>query len=102
MVGKSLGTDLARCKMTLPLIHFLRTGPAADVRAVRAALESGRGADEAAAIRAAVVRNGSIEHAMDDARGRIRASVERLDEIEDGPAREILREIDGYVLARRR
>ncbi len=102
VVGKSLGTDLARVKMTLPLIHFLRTGPADDVARARAALAEGRGLEEAGTIRAAVIANGSVEHAMNDARRRIREARDVLDPLPDNDGKTILRAIADYVLARRR
>ncbi len=102
VVGKSLGTDLARCKLTLPLIHFLRTGPAAEVASVRAALAEGRGAEEAGAIRDAVVANGSVEHAMEDAERRLARGVACLDVLPPSDARELLRAVAEYVVLRRR
>src|SRR6185295_13173817 len=46
VVGKSLGTDLDRCKMTLPLIHFLSHGPRPAVKRVREVLVARRGGAE--------------------------------------------------------
>jgi len=102
VVGKSLGTDLERVKMTLPLIHFLRTGPADDVACVREALVGGRGVQCAGEIRAAVVANGSVEHAMQDARRRIGEALDALAPLPDTEGKAILTAIAEYVLARRR
>jgi octaprenyl-diphosphate synthase len=102
VVGKSLGTDLARCKLTLPLIHFLQTGPAEQVAHVRDALSSGRGAEEAAMIRAAVLDNGSVEHAMEDARSRIRGAVDGLGALPPSEGRDLLTALAEYTLVRRR
>ncbi len=102
VVGKSLGTDLERCKLTLPLIHFLRSAPAADVAPVRRALEAGRGAEEAGAIRAAVVASGSVDHAMAEARRRLSEAEQLLDAVPPSPARETLAAVARYVLSRRR
>jgi len=102
VVGKSLGTDLARCKLTLPVIHFLRSGPPALVADVRAALADGRGAEQCTAIREAVLSNGSVEHAMDDARARVEAAVACLSAVPPSEARDLLSAIGEYTLARRR
>jgi len=101
VVGKSLGTDLQRQKMTLPLIHFFRTGGAA-TEPVRAALTSGRGAEQAAAIRAAVVGNGSVEFARGRAREYIDTACSLLDGLPESRSRDTLRRIAEYVLERRR
>lgn len=101
-VGKSLGTDLARQKMTLPLIHFLRNGPAADVAAVRASLSSGRGGEDAPMIRAAVLRSGSVEAARERAERYVTEGISGLGSIPASPARVTLERIGNYVLARKR
>ncbi len=102
VVGKSLGTDLARCKLTLPIIHFLRTAPSERAAEVRAILSEGRGAEEAGRIRAAVIANGSVEHAMEDARRRIGAAIDGLAAPAPSDTRDVLAALAQYTLARRR
>ncbi len=102
VVGKSLGTDLDRRKMTLPLIHFLREGDRAEAARVRAALEAGRGGAEAAAIRAAVTAAGSVEFARKTAERFVADGVRRLDALPESRAKSTLRRIADYVLERRR
>ncbi len=102
VVGKSLGTDLARAKLTLPLIHFFETGPAADVARAREVLAAGRGAEEASSIRAAVRAAGSIEFARCYAEERIARAVAALDALDESPARDTLIALSSYVLERRR
>lgn len=102
VVGKSLGTDLQRQKMTLPLIHFLRNGPAAQVAAVRESLSSGRGGEQAQMIRDAVVAAGSLEYARARAERFVTEGSARLDVLRPSPARDTLRRIGDYVLERRR
>jgi octaprenyl-diphosphate synthase len=102
VVGKSLGTDLDRCKMTLPLIHFLREGPRDAVRRVRETLKARRGGAEAAAIRSAVVAAGSVEFARQRAQRFVDEAIARLDALPDGPAKSTLLRLAGYVLDRRR
>jgi octaprenyl-diphosphate synthase len=102
VVGKSLGTDLQRQKMTLPLIHFLRTGEPALVARVRDALASGRGGEEVATIRDAVVRNGSVDFARGRAETYVHDGCRRLQGLRASPARDTLLRIAEYVLGRKR
>src|SRR6185295_16367008 len=78
VVGKSLGTDLDRCKMTLPLIHFLREGEASSVARVRAVLAARRGGSEVSMIREAVLAAGSVEFARVRAERYVAEAVARL------------------------
>jgi octaprenyl-diphosphate synthase len=102
VVGKSLGTDLQRQKMTLPLIHFMQTGDRAKVAQVRKALSSGRGFEEAPMIREAVVAAGSVEFARRRAEEMVAAASARLDPLRATRERDTLRRIADYVLERRR
>ena len=102
VVGKSLGTDLDRCKMTLPLIHFLREGPAAEVARVRSALTARRGGAEAAMIRKAVIAAGSVEFARERAERFVQDAVASLAALPESAAKATLRRLAGYVLDRRR
>jgi octaprenyl-diphosphate synthase len=102
VVGKSLGTDLDRCKMTLPLIHFLREGPAASVERVRDALKARRGGAEAAMIRQAVTAAGSVEFARARADRFVQDGVAALASLPESPAKTTLRRLAGYVLDRQR
>jgi octaprenyl-diphosphate synthase len=102
VVGKSLGTDLDRCKMTLPLIHFLREGPRAAVARVREALLARRGGAEARMIRDAVTSAGSVEFARVRAERFVGDAAACLDVLPESPAKATLRRIAGYVLDRKR
>ena len=102
VVGKSLGTDLARGKLTLPLIHFLRHGSDDDVAFVRGAIEDGSAPEHVGRIRAAVAATGSVDAARDEAQIRLRRATNALDELPRSSDRELLRTIAEYVAARRR
>lgn len=101
-VGKSLGTDLARQKMTLPLLHFFEEGPRGDVDRVREALRNGRGAESAPWIRDAVLAAGAVDFARRRADGYLESAVRHLEGLPDTPARGTLRRVADYVLSRRR
>jgi len=51
VVGKSLGTDLDRGKLTLPLIHFMANGGSEETTWVRETIAAGEGAAQATRIR---------------------------------------------------
>ena len=59
--GKNLGDDLREGKVTLPLIHLMRTGSPADQTLVRSAIETGEG--DLDAIARAVRDHGSLDYA---------------------------------------
>jgi octaprenyl-diphosphate synthase len=102
VVGKSLGTDLDRCKMTLPLIHFLARGPVSSVSRVRDVLAARRGGSEMRMIREAVTDAGGVEYARSRAERFVGDAVLRLETIPESSAKSTLRRIAGYVLERRR
>jgi len=66
-MGKNVGDDLAEGKPTLPLIHAMRRGSAADAGLLRAAIEEG-GAEHIDAVLAVLDRTGAIEYAREQAR----------------------------------
>ncbi len=98
-VGKTLGLDVEKQKLTLPLIHFLRTAPARHRELLRSLLRSGD-LDKADKIRNLVLPGGSIRYAQDQAR---RMSAEAAQCLESLPASEARRALEAtceYVVAR--
>lgn len=66
-VGKTLGLDVEKGKMTLPLIHFMRTAPA-EHRVLLRSLLTGNDPDKADQIRNLIIPSGSIAFAHDRAK----------------------------------
>src|SRR3954466_3464162 len=66
MVGKTLGSDVEKGKMTLPMIHFLRTAPA-EHRALLRSLLTSNDADKVERIRNLILPSNSIQFARDRA-----------------------------------
>ena len=66
-VGKTLGIDVEKGKMTLPLIHFLRTAPP-EHQALLRSLLSGPDPDRAERIRNLILPSRSLQYARDRAR----------------------------------
>src|SRR5690554_2506645 len=66
-VGKTLGIDVRKGKMTLPMIHFLRTAPAEHRQLLRALL-SGNDVDKPEKIRQLILPSQSVDYAQRRAR----------------------------------
>ena len=77
-MGKNIGDDLAEGKPTLPLIHAMRHGSAAERDTIRAAIEHG-GLDELAAIRGAIESTGALHYTARLAREQADAAIEALE-----------------------
>jgi octaprenyl-diphosphate synthase len=100
-VGKSLGTDVAKGKMTLPVIHYLRTAPASDREALRRLLAGGAPApgvrDDA---RQRLRAHGSLAFAMERAEALVRDGRERLSPLPPSPWTDALLGLGDYCLLR--
>ncbi len=101
-LGKPIGSDLQTGKVTLPIIHALRSSPAADRQRLEEILRHADG-DRAgiADVRDILGRCGAIEHALDVARLRAARAAAALEPIQGSPARESLLALVEFVTARR-
>jgi len=103
VVGKTLGRDLAKGKLTLPVIHHLQQASPRRRAASLALLEQALagGADETLrrSVRQALEETGSIDHAATAAQRRIEQAKETL-ACPHGPCREALLELADAVLTR--
>jgi len=98
--GKTLGRDLEKQKLTLPVIHCLRHAPE-DVRTrLRALLEAG-GADRAALQELLSVTD-SLRFASETAREYATAAVAQLDTLAPTEARDALRQLALLIVERER
>ena len=103
VVGKSVGKDLEKGKLTLPLIHHLReVSPeerGASLELIERAVREPRG-DAATTLAGRLVSTGSVEHARDEA-GRIaEEAVSGLDALPESPARAMLAYMGRAVVER--
>lgn len=99
LVGKSLGTDLSKGKITLPLLYLLQRDPAS-VERLRNLL--GKSEHEALRrLRAELPLEHAVAYAMEEAARRIAKARASLSVLPDGPARTALDQIAGFVLTRR-
>jgi octaprenyl-diphosphate synthase len=103
-VGKSVRRDLAKGKLTLPLVHALeKAGPAERGRILRL-IESAEGepsAEDEAELLALLRSLGSIESSLETARRLVHGSLPSLEAFADTPARQMLRLAAESVVARR-
>ena len=98
-VGKTLGIDLEKGKLTLPIIHFLRTAPREHQALLRSLLE-GREADKVDRIRNLILPSDSIEYARDAARGHVDRARSAIAELPDGDAKSVLDTMAEFVVSR--
>ncbi|MBX3462513.1 MAG: polyprenyl synthetase family protein [Planctomycetes bacterium] len=99
VVGKSLGTDLSKGKITLPLLYLLQRGPG-EAERLRAVL--GRSEAEALRrLRSEFALEHAVAYALDEARRRIAKAQASLSALPAGPARDALHQLAGCVVTRR-
>lgn len=98
VVGKSLGTDLAKGKITLPMLYLMRDEGQADK------LKELLGTSEAEGLRrlrSEFPLEHAIAYSMEEAQRRIAKAQASLTQLPPGPARDALHQIAGFVLNRR-
>ncbi|MFT3686250.1 MAG: polyprenyl synthetase family protein [Phycisphaerales bacterium] len=107
VVGKSLGKDMAKGKLTLPVIHHL-TAASAAVRGRTLLLLDGHGDDgdrpevDGAALVSALNSTGSIEHARATARAFIAQAKDDLSNLPESGAKHLLLTMADAVVDRAR
>lgn len=98
-MGKTLGRDLDKAELTLPLIHFLTSAPesqrAKAIEALRDG-ESGRGA----IIHELLSGSDSIAYATAKASQYVRSAAANLADLTDSPARRSLETMARFILLR--
>jgi octaprenyl-diphosphate synthase len=107
-VGKSVGRDLAKGKLTLPMVHHLAMAPATGRGRALELLEvacDDRGGDRAAAsarrLAALLVQTGSLEYARTEAARLVAEARDLLTAaVPDSPARQALLEAAEKVVSR--
>jgi octaprenyl-diphosphate synthase len=99
VVGKTLGIDIDKGKLTLPAIHFLRHAPQ-EHRALLRALLSGRDADKAEKIRNLIVPSDSIAYAQQRAKELIEQAQAQLQCLPDSEPKRVLETMAHFVVAR--
>jgi octaprenyl-diphosphate synthase len=97
--GKSLGTDLEKQKLTLPLIRLMTVASPATASTVRRLLsQAGPGIRHE--LRPYLDATGALEHSWERAKHFAALAVAALDVLPDSPARSTLRTLATYVVRR--
>ena len=105
VVGKSVGKDIQKGKLTLPLIHYLShaspTGRGAALRLLeQACSEDADAADARRELAAVLQAGGSLSYARSRAAGFIAEAQQRLDQLAPSAARRVLTALSDAVLSR--
>jgi octaprenyl-diphosphate synthase len=98
-VGKTLGIDIEKVKLTLPVIHFLRTAPR-EHRALLRSLLSSREADKVERIRNLILPSPSIAYARAHAQRYVDEARAALGVLRGGEPRQALDTMAEFVIAR--
>ena len=98
-VGKSLGSDIAKGKMTLPMIHFLRTAPAEHQALLRSLLAS-KEPDKVEQIRNLILPSNSIAYAKSRAAQLVDRALSSIADLPENDAVRALSLMARYVIAR--
>ncbi|HET8760275.1 MAG TPA: polyprenyl synthetase family protein [Nitrospiria bacterium] len=100
-LGKALGKDLSEGKITLPLLHLLRSVNGAERRLVETVVRDGQASPEQLRdILDLMHTYGSTAYALDVARQHITLAQQHLEEFDNGPHRRALSAVADYVVAR--
>ena len=99
VVGKTLGIDVEKGKMTLPMIHFMNTAPSEHRVLLRSLLER-NDADRSERIRNLILPSRSIEFARDRAKAYIDRARGALVDLPDTDAKRVLDMMAEFVIAR--
>jgi octaprenyl-diphosphate synthase len=99
VVGKTLGSDIEKGKMTLPMIHFLRTAPREHRELLRSLL-SGRIVDQTEKIRNLILPSDSIAYAQARAGQWVDRARSALASLAETPARRALDALAAFVISR--
>lgn len=97
--GKSLGSDLANQKPTLPLIRFRQTASRADVARCRE-IFSACGTAQKSSMLELLSQSDALEYARDKARAYADAALANLDCLSPSPAKEVLESLTRFVVDR--
>jgi len=100
-VGKSLGTDVEKAKMTLPMLRLRDRASAEDRERLRRAIESDD-MEQRDAIGELVAEYGAVESARATAHALVEQAQAGLDVLDATPERDVLKRTAEYVLSRDR
>jgi octaprenyl-diphosphate synthase len=97
--GKSLGTDLEKKKLTLPIIRLLGTSSPADAAKIRGILDDAD-PDSRRRLRPHLEESGALEYSWQRARQYVEQALQSLDVLAESDAKGVLRILAQYVMRR--
>ena len=98
-LGKNVGDDLADGKATLPLIHALKHGTAAQQQKIKDSLEQGT-LDYLPEVMEAITETNAIEHTRDVAESEVEHAIAALQVLPESVYKEALEELARYAVKR--
>lgn len=98
-LGKNVGADLAEGKPTLPLIHALQKGNAAQQAMIREAIENGSNRDFEA-ISKAIEETGALKYTLDQAQAQANIAKQAIADLDDSVYRQALTYLADYAVER--
>lgn len=98
--GKSLGSDLENQKLTLPLIHLVRSAEPEDQRLVLRILDEPITAESRRVLQNQLDKYGSLEYAKQTAISLAHSAVAQLVDVADSKAKDTLVAMAEFVVAR--
>ena len=98
-MGKNMGDDLAEGKPTLPLIHAMGVGDAAQAGVIREAIEEG-GREYAERVLEIIQATGSLEYTRAVAEAEADRAAESLRALPDSPERQALEALARFSVSR--
>ncbi len=98
-VGKTLGVDAEKQKLTLPVIHFLKTAPR-EHRELLVSLLRGNDPDRSEQVRQLIGPSDAIDHARSEARRLTTEAAACLEGLPPSEARAVLLAICDFVIGR--
>ncbi len=99
VTGKSLGTDLEKQKLTLPVIYLLRLVEPQDAATIRVLLSESK-SDLRRQLRPYLENTGALDHAWQLAKQHVKQALDALDCLADSDAKTVLRTLAQYVVRR--
>ncbi len=100
-VGKSLGKDLEKTKLTLPIILYFQEATANERENMLHLLSDNISEDSRQLVRATLLNSAAVEHAQQEANDLVESARVELKKIHPSPARQLLEDLAVAVVARR-
>lgn len=100
VMGKSLGTDIATGKFTLPLIKFTGTLGPAELEELEELMGTGRGEEAKAFVHRRLSASGAVEASWAEARRYTEAALRDLEALPESPGRHELAMLAHYLISR--